>query len=224
MLNFFKKFFDAITKLWSKISMLQKIIILAFFGIAIVFIIFISVFSAREVDVYLFTNGISDSVQLQNITFRLDQETIPYTVDSSNRIKVKDIATARYLRNIIIRENLLPKDTDPWELFDITRWTQTDFERNINLQRSLTKQIKQHIESIDDIDSAEVTLVVPEDTLFESDRNPSTASVILTIKPGSKIRKERKKLEGIEQLILFAIEGLKKENLTISDSSGNTLK
>ncbi len=213
----------SIVTLWSKISVLQKIIATAFFGIVIIFVIFISVYSVRDTDIYLFTNGISDSVQLQKITFRLDQEAVPYTVDSNNRIKVKDVGTARYLRNIIVRENLLPSDTDPWELFDITRWTQTDFERNINLQRSLTKQIKQHIESLDDIDSAEVTLVIPEDTLFESDRNPPSASVILTIKPSSTIREERKKLEGIEQLILFAIEGLTEDNLTISDSSGVVL-
>ena len=223
MLQFIKNILKPITALWQKISVVQKIIVIASGVVLFGFIIMLSLYSSRDSDIYLFTNGINDAVQLQKITFRLDQEGIAYSVDGSNRIRVADIATARYLRNIIIRENLLPKDTDPWELFDVTRWTQTDFERNINLPRSLTRQIQQHIVSLDDIDNAEVTLVLPKDTLFASDKQPPSASIILTIKPGSDIRENRKKIEGIEKLILFAMEGLAKENLTITDSSGVVL-
>lgn len=220
MIKFISKLFKSVAAFWKKFSRVQRIIALAIGLLLFSFVIFLSLYSTRESAVFLFTNGIKDEALLGQITMRLDQEGLPYTVDGEQRIKVENLATARYLRNILIRENLLPGDTDPWELFDVSRWTQTDFEKNVNLQRSLTKQIEQHIESLDDVDNVEVTLVMPEDSLFISDRKPVTASVILVVKPGSDIRENRKKLEGIEQLILFSIEGLLQENLTISDSSG----
>jgi flagellar M-ring protein FliF len=127
------------------------------------------------------------------------------------------------MRALLTREDLIPAETDPWELFDMERWTQTDFERNVNLQRSITRQLEQHIEALDDVDSASVNLVIPQDELFAEDQNPVTASVIIMPKPGSDIRENRQKIEGIQKLIQFAVEGLAAENITISDPRGIVL-
>ena len=80
-----------------------------------------------------------------------------------------------------------------------------------------------HLESLSDISSANVTLVLPENELFASDQKPVSASVILNIKPSSNLANERKRLLGIQKLILSAVEGLTAENLTISDMDGNVL-
>ena len=47
-----------------------------------------------------------------------------------------------------------------------------------------------------------------------------TASVIITPKPGSDFRENRKKLEGMEKIIQFAVGGLSKENIVITDQNG----
>jgi flagellar M-ring protein FliF len=65
--------------------------------------------------------------------------------------------------------------------------------------------------------------VVPTDRLFASEQNPVTASVIITPKPGSDISENRKKVEGIQKLLKFAVEGLRDENITITDQSGLVL-
>ena len=57
------------------------------------------------------------------------------------------------------------------------RWTVTDFEREVNLRQAITRNLKEHIEAIEDVDRAEVTLVLPETTLFQEDQDPVTASV-----------------------------------------------
>ncbi len=68
--------------------------------------------------------------------------------------------------------------------------------------------------------TASVTLVVPKKELFEEDQKPMTASVIITPKPGSDIGTNRKKIEGIQKLIKFAVAGLKDENIVITDQNG----
>jgi flagellar M-ring protein FliF len=103
------------------------------------------------------------------------------------------------------------------------RWTVTDFEREVNLRQAITKNLKDHIEAIEDVDRAQVTLVLPETTLFQEDQDPVTASVIVTPRPGSDIITNRKKIEGIVKLVKFAIQGLNDDNIVITDHRGNLL-
>jgi flagellar M-ring protein FliF len=136
---------------------------------------------------------------------------------------VEDAKTAQRMRAILIREDMIPAGTDPWAIFDRDRWTITDFERNVNLRRSITQMVTDHIKSLDDVDDANVTVVMPERELFAADQNPVTASVIITPKPMSDISQNRKKIEGIQKILKFAVEGLKDENIVIADQNGIVL-
>jgi flagellar M-ring protein FliF len=90
----------------------------------------------------------------------------------------------------------------------------------VNLQRAITRQLEQHILALDDVDNVSVTLVVPKTELFQADQKPTSASIILTPKPGSDIAVNRKKIEGIQRLIKLAVAGLADENIVIADQSG----
>lgn len=205
---------------WGSLTTLKKILVISI-GVVLIGVVGSAFFvGSKPQMIAVFTKPISDEQKLETISIRLDEEGIPYTLSSDGKIMVSGKSRARQVRSILVREKLLPNNTDPWDLFDVSRWTQTDFERNVNLRRSITRQLIQHIEALDDIDNAEVTLVMPEETLFSDDQDPVSASVILTIKPGSDFRDNRKKIEGIQYLILLAVEGLAEGNLTISDSSG----
>jgi flagellar M-ring protein FliF len=136
---------------------------------------------------------------------------------------VADEATARRMRSVLIREDLIPSGTDPWQLFDRDRWTITDFERNVNLRRAITTMVRDHIKALDDVDDVNVTIVQPERELFLQDQDPVTASVIITPKPGSDITQNRKKIEGVQKILKFAVQGLKDENIVIADQYGNQL-
>lgn len=214
---------ERITTLWGQWNTSQK---LMFGGIALVTVVafvMLIVFSSAPSQVPLLRRPVTDPQQLTDIANRLDAENVVYTITADNRIMLEDERTAQRMRAILTREDLIPSGTDPWELFDIDRWTLTDFERNVNLRRSITRQLEQHITALTDVDAASVTIVLPERQLFSADQNPVTASVIITPKPGSDIRENRRKVEGIEKLIRFAVEGLRAENITITDPTGVVL-
>jgi flagellar M-ring protein FliF len=141
-------------------------------------------------------------------------------VSSTGVIMVSDDKTAKKMRSILIREDLVPSGTDPWALFDRERWTITDFERNVNLRRSITQMVTDHIKALDDVDDANVTIVMPETQLFQADQKPVTASVILMPRPGSDITTNRKKIEGVQKILKFAVEGLTDDNIVITDQNG----
>ncbi len=214
-----KTIFNNLINRWGSFKRITKIAIAGIgLGTILVFIVIVAL-SARPRAVALFTNPVTDQTLLEKISLRLEEDDISYNV-RNNIIYVETENKAREIRAILFREDLVPRDTDPWELFDVTRWTQTDFERNINLQRAITRQLEQHIEALEDVDNASVTIVIPEETLFSSEQDPVSASVILTLKPGSDLRENKTKIAGIESLILFAVEGLTVEYLSINDLNG----
>ncbi len=223
MNEWFTRLKERISSLWGSWQTAQKLMLGGIVLVAVVALVMLVVFSAAPSQVPLLSRPITDPQQLNDIAARLDQEGVSYTITGDSRILMDDQRTAQRMRSILTREDLIPSGTDPWELFDIERWTLTDFERNVNLRRSITRQLEQHITALSDVDAASVTIVMPERTLFSSDQNPVTASVILTPKPGSDIRENRAKIEGIEKLIRFAVEGLQAEHITITDPSGVTL-
>jgi flagellar M-ring protein FliF len=196
MNEWLRQLVNQIKTLWGKWSLTQKIILFSIVGVAVLAVILIAVFSSAPTMVTLIGTPITDENNLARIVTVLDEEGVPYKVSPENMIYVEDETTARRIRAILIREDLIPPKTDPWAIFDVERWTLTDFERDVNLQRALTKNLEQHILALDDVDAASVTLVVPKSELFQEDQNPVSASVIITPKPGSDITENRKKIEG----------------------------
>ncbi|HUV08590.1 MAG TPA: flagellar basal-body MS-ring/collar protein FliF, partial [Spirochaetia bacterium] len=215
------KLLNQVKDLWGKWSPTQKIILFSVIGVSVLAIILLAVFSSRPSVVPLLGTPITDEKTMERIITKLDEE-IPgkYQVRPDNTIVVSDDRTAKRIRAILIREDLIPAQTDPWEIFDVDRWTLTDFERKVNLRRAITKNLEQHIAALDDVDAVQLIIDIPEDALFNEDQKPYTASIQLTPKPGSDIVQNRKKIEGIVKLIKFAVAGLKDENIVITDQYG----
>ncbi len=215
-----KKFLEQIKAMWSKWSLAQKLILGGIIVVALVAIILLVRVSAAPTMVKLLGTPIKTDDELRLITSRLDTEGIPYQLAEGNQILVKDDKTALRAKGILIREDLIPKGTEPWAIFDVQSWTTTDFERNVNLRRAIMGQVTRQIEALDDVDRANVSLVMPETELFKEDQKPVTASVILYPKPGSDLVENRKKIEGVQKIIKFAVEGLANDNIVITDQNG----
>jgi flagellar M-ring protein FliF len=222
-MEWFKKIIAQVQTAWKKWTMVQKIIFFSVIGAVVLGFILLVVFSSRPSLTAVFNLPITDEEQREQILLRLDEENIGYKLGGDNMIYVPDEKSAKKARAILFREDLVPKGASPWDVFNIDKWSLTDFERNVNFRRALTTSLEQHIEALDDIDDAEVTLVVPEEALFSEQQNPVKVSVVITPSPGSDISGNRKKIEGLVKLIQFAVDGLEAENITILDHRGTLL-
>ncbi|MDR1031154.1 MAG: flagellar M-ring protein FliF [Treponema sp.] len=218
-----KKIVGQIQKLWGKWSLLQKLILVGICVAALAGIIALFSVSTAPTMVPVIDAPVLDEGIRNRILTRINEEGVKTSVSSTGVIMVSDDATARRMRAILVREDLIPSGTSPWELFDRERWTITDFERNVNLQRAITQMVTEHIRALDDVDNANVTLVTPERALFASEQNPVTASVIITPRLGSDITQNRKKIEGIQKLLKFAVAGLQDDTIVITDQNGIVL-
>ena len=224
-MDFFKKLLEQIKNLWGKWTLVQRLILAGIVLVVLVGIIALISVSSSPSMVKLFSTPVADEDLRSRILMRIDQEGYSESVQvgSDNIIRVSDTATARKIRTILFRENLIPRGISPWDAFDRERWTTTDIERKENIQRAITQMVTDHVKSIDGIDDVSVIISFPEDKLFLQDQNPVTASVKIVPSPGSEIAQDRKKIEGIQKLIKFAVEGLQDDGIVIIDQYGNIL-
>lgn len=218
-----KSFFDKIKGTWKKWSAIQKGILIGSIIAVLIVIVLLVRFSARPSLVPVLDVPITDAQTRDRIQLRLNEENVRSDFSDDGKLYVNDEETARRMRSILIREDLIPTGTNPWDFFNVDKWSITDFERNVNLRRAIIKEVTQHIKALDDVDDASLSIVMPENKLFKADQKPVTASVILFQKPGSDLPTNRKKIEGIQKLVKFAVEGLTDDNITITDSKGNVL-
>jgi flagellar M-ring protein FliF len=223
MKDLLMKIIGQVKDLWGKWSVVQKIILAVIVVVVIGGMVLMLRISASPGMVPLITAPITDETRLEKISVRLDAEGVEHRISPEGLVLVNDRRTAQRMVAILTREDLIPLGTSPWDVFQMDRWTLTDFERNVNLRRAITESLELHIRALEDIDSAKVSLVLPEETLFQEDQNPVTASVIITPRPGSDFAQNRRKVEGVVKLVRLAVEGLAEENIVISDHRGVVL-
>ncbi len=220
--DFFRNILHAIINNWNKWSAIQRFI---FIGVVVLFFAtFVSLFfwGSAPVQTAIFNISIQDQNVLDQVALRLDQENIPYTI-SSGKIYVADSKTARMVRALLVQEDLVPSNINPWSVFDVDRWTTSQFENDVRLRQAITQSLEQHITALKTIDNASVTLVTPKKEVFRDLQEPTTASVILTPRPGINLEEEKKQVQGIVRLISFAVAGLVPDNITVLDNNGVVL-
>src|SRR5579864_8704320 len=136
MNEWWKRIREQLRGLWSRWNRTQKLVLFSLIGASLLAIILLIALSGSPAMVALISSPITNVDDRLQIGAKLDELQVHYQLRSDNIFYVADDLTARRVRMILNEENLIPKGTDPWALFDTQSWTTTDFERNVNLQRA----------------------------------------------------------------------------------------
>lgn len=105
-----------------------------------------------------------------------------------------------------------------FELFDKVNWGQTEFDEKVNYQRALEGELERSIQTLNDVDSVRVHLVLPTDSVFIDRERKAKASVILKLKSG---RISDQTQMGIARLVSGAVDGLSPDDVTVIDADTN---
>ncbi len=107
-----------------------------------------------------------------------------------------------------------------YEIFDKgDAFSSTSFVQNINHLRALEGELTRTIRGLGRVQNARVHLVIPERKLFERDREPPRASIVLKLRGDL----EAGQIKAIRHLVASAVEGLKPERVSIVDEGGRLL-
>ncbi|HOV91746.1 MAG TPA: flagellar basal-body MS-ring/collar protein FliF [Candidatus Kapabacteria bacterium] len=108
-----------------------------------------------------------------------------------------------------------------YEIFDNTNLGMSDFVQKLNYRRAMEGELARTINSLEEVKSSRVHIVIPEKALFKEDQKEPTASVTLQLKPGKTI--SNASILGIQNLIAKSVEGLNPDNVTIIDYRGKII-
>jgi flagellar M-ring protein FliF len=107
-----------------------------------------------------------------------------------------------------------------WEIFDKgDAFSSTSFVQGINHLRALEGELSRSIRAIGQVQAARVHLVLPERRLFERDREPPRASIVLKLRGDL----DPTQVRAVRHLVASAVDGLKPDRVSIVDERGRLL-
>jgi flagellar M-ring protein FliF len=105
-----------------------------------------------------------------------------------------------------------------FEIFDKVSWGQTEFDEKVNYQRALEGELERTIQTISNVKSARVHLVMATDSVFMDRERGAKASVTLRLRRGTLSRDE---ISEISRLVAGAVDELKPADVVIVDADSN---
>ncbi|MBV8602463.1 MAG: flagellar M-ring protein FliF [Candidatus Eremiobacteraeota bacterium] len=173
----------------------------------------------REQYVVLFSNLSAEDAA--SVTQKLKDDKVPYQLtDAGTTVKVPQESVYQE-RVEVAGSNVLKGGGTGYELFDRTNLGMTDFQEKIAKTRAIEGELQRTIDGLSQVQSARVHIASPDQTLYSSTQMPVTASVAIKMKPGLNL--DSAQVQGITDLVAYAVEGLKPENVTIVNQDGNIL-
>ncbi len=114
-----------------------------------------------------------------------------------------------------------PTKGSGFELFDNSQMGLTEQERQIMYQRALEGELRRSIMSLEMVEDARVHLNLTEESVFNRETEPSSASVVLSLKKNGKLSEAQ--VQGIVALISGAVNNLSTSAIQVVDTEGNLL-
>ena len=217
--NYFALLANDVKRLWNGLDDGQKLGMLALIVLTIVTATFF-LSKAMEPDwVVLYSDlnevnalTIVDNMKKNGYQYKLSEDKKSILVPSNIRDDMR----------VFVAENDLIKTGDAgFEILDDMQLGSTDFKNKLTKQRIFQGEITRAIEKIQGIKYAKVQLAEPERSIFEDNDEKPTASVMLVLDPGYKLKSSQ--VKAIKNLVAYSVPRMTPEQVFITDQNGNVL-
>ncbi len=217
--NYFALLANDVKKLWNGLDEGQK---LGMLGLIVVTIVAATFFlsKAMEPDWVVLYSDLNE-VNAISIVENMKKNGYQYKV-SEDKKTILVPSNVRDDMRIFVAENDLIKNGDGgFELLDDMSLGSTDFKNKLTKQRIFQGEITRAIEKIQGIKFAKVQLAEPERSIFEDNDEKPTASVMLVLEPGYKLKASQ--VKAIKNLVAYSVPRMTPEQVFITDQNGNSL-
>jgi len=202
-----------------KLSFNQRIILGTLVIGAGILAFVLSTHSLEDYDVML--SGLDES-DAAAVVHNLKQQGVPYRLSDGGTTILVPRSKKEELRLDVFKDDLIKSDKTigfgalkslP---FGLTDWQQQKYDQKI-----ISDEVVTTLERIQGIKKARVILAQAQDSLFTADKIDPTASVMLIVEPGFRLKPEQ--VQTVRNLVAHSVPGLKPQNVALSDSMGNDL-
>ncbi len=217
--NYFKLFKDDISRLWKGLDLSKRFGLIVLIAITLVTATYFLIKSTEPNWTTLYADlSEPDAVA---ITESLKKSGYPYKLSTDRKAILVPVEMQDELR-VFVAENDLIKDSSPgFELLDSLQLGSTEFKNQLTKQRIFQGELTRSIEKINGVKKARVQIAEPERSVFEDKDEVPSASVMLILDPGYKLKTNQ--VKAIKNLVAYSIPRMTPDKVFITDQSGNSL-
>jgi len=221
-MEFIKQLQQQVSNFWQQRNREQKIRFILILGLILGTSILAILFFTRPQYAELYSGlNAKDAGEIIKI---LEENKIDYKLEDNGQTILIDPSKVYKTRLMLAQEGLPSGGNIGFsDILGQTRLGITDWERQVQYNQALQGELARTIEEMEEVISARVHIVQPENSLFiEPEKNfEASCAVFLNLAPGSELDDEA--ISAIINLISHSVKGLKAENITVIDNHGRVL-
>lgn len=217
--NYFKLLAGDFKKLWGGLDLAQKFGMLALTIVTVVVATYFLVKSMEPNWAVLYTDlSEPDAVA---VTENLKKNGYAYKIADDKKTILVPANQKDELRVYVAENDLIKNSTPGFELLDDLQLGSTDFKNKLTRQRIFQGELTRSIEKMNGIKSVRIQIAEPERSIFEEQDEAPTASVMLILDPGYKLKSSQ--VKAIKNLVAYAVPRMTPDKVFITDQNGNSL-
>jgi flagellar M-ring protein FliF len=156
------------------------------------------------------------------ITQQLASQKIPYQLADGGSTVLVPAADVDQERIALAQQGLPQAGNVGFSNLEKSGITTSEFVQQVEYQQALEGQLEQTISSIQGVQSAQVNLVVPQQSDFAvGTQQATTASILVNLSPGTALSSGQ--VSAIVHLAASSVPGLSSSDVTVVDNHGDVL-
>ncbi|HEY3914350.1 MAG TPA: flagellar basal-body MS-ring/collar protein FliF [Verrucomicrobiae bacterium] len=204
--------------IWKQLGLNQKISIVMATAVVFVGLGTMAFWSSRPD--YSLLYGKLDDGEAAKVVAALDEAKVPYQVRGAGSIYVPSDKV--YTVRMQMASKGIPRgDGVGFEIFDKANFGISDFVQRANYTRAVQGELARTIGQLDQVESARVMIVMPENRLLIDNQRKPTASVFVRVRGNAQLQPSA--VNSIRFLVANSVEGLAPNNVSVVDNEGNVL-
>ena len=205
--------------IFNKLAPQQKIILgVAAIGTVVLMIVLFGLLNQPSFST-LYTNIHEDDAA--KIIEQLNTDKIPFKLENSGKTILVPSESVYETRLSMAGKGIPSSGIVGYEIFDKSTLGMSEFVQKLNYKRALEGELARTILQQDGIESARVHIVVPEKSIFKSERKEPTASIVVKLKNDANL--DHESVSAILNFVSSSVEGLKQNRISLMDTHGRLL-
>src|SRR5664279_889814 len=206
--------------IWKQLGASQRVSVALATAVLLIGMIGVTWWSGRA-DYGLLYGKLSDA-EAAKVVAALDDAKVPYKIGSGGS-SILVPAEKVHLMRMQLAGKGIPRNGDGvgFEIFDKPNFGISDCVQRANYIRALQGELARTIAQIDEVESARVMVVLPENRLLIDKDKHTTASVFIRLRTNSQLAPQA--INSIRFLVANSVEGLKPNFVSVVDNQGNVL-
>ena len=205
--------------IWKQLGASQRVSVVLATGVLMIGIIVVGWWSGRA-DYSLLYGKLSDT-EAAKVIAALDDAKVPYKIGTGGSSILVPAEKIHVMRMQLAGKGIPRSDGVGFEIFDKPNFGISDFIQRANYIRALQGELARTIAQLDEIESARVMVVMPENRLLIDKDKHATASVFVRLRSNGQLAPQA--INSIRFLVANSVEGLKPNFVSVVDNQGNVL-